>query len=445
MDSLPLIPGSLAALALLVLAMARLRRKRLVDDLPTSKTQGVFIGLTELKGTAESEAPLKSYLSEAPCVHYSWQVDEQSTETRVETYTDGKGHTQTRVVRTTKWTTVASGGESAPFYLKDDTGVIRVAPDKAKIEDREVTDVTCGHADPLYFGKGPAAEVPHSDHRRRFRERALPLHAMLYVVGQARERQDVVAPEIAYDKDASLFLISLRTERQVSAGYGWQAGLFSFLGLLAALCGVLAWRILQPAGFSNPWAPYAVAGVAFLAALGLGWTWTAYNSLVNLRQRVRQAWSLVDVQLKMRKDLIPNLAATVEGYSRHEREVQEIAARLRGELAATAPGARGPDHKACASAVAIIAERYPELKASESFLKLQQSLSGTEQRIALARDYFNQIAAFYNMRLLIIPDRFVAALARLRQQPLMAASGFERAEVKVQILGPGSTLRPATG
>lgn len=430
---LPVIVGGLVALGLLIPALGRLRRKRLVDDLPTSKAQGVFIGLAELKGTAESEAPLTSRLAEISCVQYSWHVDEQSTETRTETYRDVQGHTQTRTVRTTKWTTVASGGESAPFYLKDDTGVVRVVPDRAKIEGKEVLDRTCSPSDPMYFGKGPATEVAHSDHRRRFQETAVPLHAALYVMGQARERQDVIAPEIAYDRQAPMFLISMRSEKQVSAGYGLWFGLFSFLGLLAALGAVLVRSVMQPTVSASPWAPYVIAGGVFAFALGLGWTWTVYNSLINLRQRVQQAWSQVDVQLKMRKDLIPNLAQVVEGYRSHEREVQETVAQLRGQLAATPPGVAGPDHRGCAAAISVIVERYPELKASESFLKLQQSLSDTEQRIALARDYFNQIAAFYNMRLLIIPDRFVATLVRLRQQPLMMASDFERAEVEVDL------------
>jgi hypothetical protein len=81
----------------------------------------------------------------------------------------------------------------------------------------------------------------------------------------------------------------------------------------------------------------------------------------------------------------------------------------------------------------IIIERYPDLKASESFLRLQQTLVDTEQRIALARDYFNNIVTFYNTRLAIMPDRFVAAIARLRPQTLMAAADFERAPVRVQL------------
>ena len=94
------------------------------------------------------------------------------------------------------WTTVASGGEEIPFFLQDDCGVILIRPEGAKIEPATIFDETCGPGDPLYYGKGPAHAVCDSDRRRRFFERGLPQHTMLYVVGQARERQDVVAPEI---------------------------------------------------------------------------------------------------------------------------------------------------------------------------------------------------------------------------------------------------------
>ncbi len=430
---LPTIFGSVVALGFLVAAMNRHRGKRLIDDLPTSKAQGVFIGLVELHGTAESESPFTSYLAGIPCVQYSWRIEEQSTETRIETYRDSKGHTQVRTVRTTKWTTVASGGDSAPFYLKDDTGLIRIVPDRANLENKTVIEDTVGRSDPRYFGKGPEREVPHTDHRRRLRESAIPLHAMLCVIGQARERQDTVAAEIAYDKQAPMFLVSTRSEKQVSTSHGVWSWMFALTGFVAAVGGVALSQIVRQEVSPFRLSPLFIAASLFFLALLLGWVWTAYNSLVNLRQRVRQAWSEVDVQLNRRKALIPNLVQAVEGYKEHEQEVQALVAGLRGQLAATPPGVAGPDYAGCAATIKLVVERYPELKASALFLKLQGELSDTEQRIALARDYFNGIAAFYNIRLLIVPDRFVAALARLRQQPLLAASDFERAEVNVDL------------
>jgi len=137
------------------------------------------------------------------------------------------------------------------------------------------------------------------------------------------------------------------------------------------------------------------------------------------------------VQLKRRYDLIPNLVAGVKGLRDHESHLQTELAGLRSQLEATPPGVAGPDYQACGPTLLAIAERYPELTAQPLFAQLQKNLIDTEQRIALARSYFNEIATFYNTRLEIVPDRFVCALGGLRPQALMAANDFERAPVEV--------------
>jgi len=143
----------------------------------------------------------------------------------------------------------------------------------------------------------------------------------------------------------------------------------------------------------------------------------------------------VDVQLKRRHDLIPNLVGTVQGLRDYEQNLQTELASLRSQLEATPPGVEGPDYRACGTVLLAIQERYPELKAQESFANLEKNLIDTEQRIALARGYFNDIATFYNTRLEVVPDRFVAALGGLKPQPLMAANDFERAPVEVKLAG----------
>ena len=428
---LSIVLGSLAALGCLIGAFRALRRKRLIDDVPTSKTQGVFIGLAELKGTAESEMPLTSYLAGTRCVQYAWQVDEHWSRTVHETYTDAKGQTHTRTRTESGWTKVAGDSQSIPFYLKDDTGVIRVVPEGATIHSITVFNETCSPNSDLYYGKGPTHGVPNSTHRRRFHETALPLHTMLYVIGQARERKDVVAAEIAHDKDAPMFVISTRTEKQLSTSHARWFWVWLILGLAVAMGGTVGWSMLVKANVA--WQPLVTAAGAFLVALLLGWVWAVYNSLINLHHIVEQGWSQVDVQLKRRYDLISNLVETVRGYRAYESEIQKLLAEIRTQTQATPPGVAGPDFKGMAPMLKVIIERYPDLKANESFLRLQQALTDAEQRIALARDYFNNTATFYNTRLEIIPDRFVAALARLRPRTLMAAADFERAPVRVQL------------
>ena len=428
---LSIVLGGLGAIGCLIGAFRALRRKRLIDDVPTSKTQGVFIGLAELKGTAESEMPLTSYLAGTRCVQYAWQIDEHWSRTVHETYTDAQGHTQTRTRTESGWTKVAGDSQSIPFYLKDDTGVIRVVPEGATIHSITVFNETCSPNSDLYYGKGPAEVVPNSTHRRRFHETALPLHATLYVMGQARERKDVVAAEIANYEDAPMFVISTRTEKQLSTSHARWFWIWLILGIALAMGGTVGWSMLVKASIA--WQPLITAGGGFAFALLLGWVWAVYNSLINLHHMVEQGWSQVDVQLKRRYDLIPNLLETVRGYRAYESEIQKLLAEMRTQTEATPPGVAGPDFKGIAPMLNVIVERYPELKANESFLRLQQALVDAEQRIALARDYFNNIATFYNTRLDIIPDRFVAALARLRPQTLMAAADFERAPVQVRL------------
>ena len=424
--------GILLALVCLFFGLRAGKRQRLIDNLPTSKTTGVFIGLVDLQGTAETEQPLLSFLSATPCVYYHWKVEEQWSRTVNETDTDSNGKTRTRTRTETGWTTVAEGSESPAFYLQDDCGVIRIQPTGAKIEPQTVLSQICSPTDALYYGKGPATAVANSDHRRKFVETAIQLHAPLYVMGQARERSDIVAAEIAADKQAPLFLISTRSVTKISHGFRLGFWLLGSLGLVLALGG-LVWRtvILHEVLATKP-PVFGAIGLGYLLAWLLGWLRMAYNSLIELRQRVRQAWANVDVELNRRHDLIPNLVNIVTGLRGYERTVQTEVAALRGQLTTTPPGLPGADPAGCRPAIRAVAEAYPELKANSSFMKLQQQLVETEQRIALARNYFNDIATFYNTRLQIIPDRFIAGLGRLQPQPLLTAMDFERAPVTVK-------------
>jgi hypothetical protein len=427
--------GLLLCLGCLAASLHLRRRHRLLRDLPTSKAAGVFVGLVELKGTAESEAPLTSFLAGAACVQFAWRVEERWSRMVTETYTDAKGRTQTRTRRESGWTTVADGGETQNFYVRDDTGAVLVRPAGAKLEPLTLFDETVARGDPLYYGKGPAHAVANSDHRRRFTETGLPLHAPLFVVGAARERADVVAPELAASEDAALFLISTRTEEKVGAGLAGWSWFWWVLGLLVA--GVPLVVVL-----ANPQDNFLPATVspAVLAALpllyfslwGAGWVWMVFNSLVALRQRVRSGWSLIDVQLKRRADLIPGLVAVVSGLTGHERETQTALAALRAQAQATPPGVSGPDHAGLAGALRAVVERYPQLTAQEGFSRLHRELVATEQRVALARTYYNDIATQFATRLEQVPDRWVARLGAMRPEPLLAAENFERAPVAVK-------------
>ena len=137
-------------------------------------------------------------------------------------------------------------------------------------------------------------------------------------------------------------------------------------------------------------------GVILIVGGGLVFIWAIviYNRLVRLRQHVRESWSDIDVQLKRRHDLIPNLVATVRGYAAHESEVLEKVTRLRAEAARGEVSPRGSSEteaplSAGLAALFAVAERYPALKADAHFLALQKELAETEDRIAAARRFFN--------------------------------------------------------
>ncbi|MEC9476703.1 MAG: LemA family protein [Planctomycetota bacterium] len=431
--------GAIAVLILFVELSVRARRKqRLIDDIPTCKTAGVFIGLVEVKGTAESEEPLTSFLAEQECVHYTYTVSEQWRRMVTETYTDSKGRTQTRTRMKTGWDTVAHGSLSTKFYLQDDTGLLQIQPGGAEIEGSQIFSRTCSAADPLYYGKGPTSSVFGSTGTRSFVEYGIPLHQRIYVMGSSRLRKDVVAPEIAKDRHAPMFLISVKSEQQKSSGYqfrfwGWFiAGLVIFAGAPLGIA-VSAERPV-------PWLVCLLGGLIFSGCWSARWVVMVYNSLLALKNRVEQAWKNVDVQLKRRHDLIPRLVEVVQGYKEHEAELHEHLVMLRNE----AQVAIGDAATACTPTVMALKEAYPDLEANTLFQNLQDELTRTEQKIALARGYYNDIVAENNERVERIPDRFFRGLARMGRRRYYEAQNFERAPVKVDLVNTDEASEETT-
>jgi LemA protein len=161
-----------------------------------------------------------------------------------------------------------------------------------------------------------------------------------------------------------------------------------------------------------------------------------YNGLVRRRNQVENAWSQIDVQLKRRYDLIPNLVETVKGYAGHERGTLEAVTEAR----ARAIGAQGPADQASAESVLTgalkslfaVAESYPDLRASQNFLQLQQELSATEDRAAYARQYYNDAVLTYNNAVSTVPQSIFAAIFKFRPREYFQAGGEERGPVPVQ-------------
>ena len=159
-----------------------------------------------------------------------------------------------------------------------------------------------------------------------------------------------------------------------------------------------------------------------------------YNSLVRRRNQVDNAWSQIDVQLKRRYDLIPNLVETVKGYAAHERGTLEAVTEAR----ARAINAQGPADQASAENVLsgalkslfAVSESYPDLKANQSFLALQQELTETEDRAAYARQYYNDAVLSYNNAIGTVPQSIFAAVFGFRSREYFQAGGEERGPVR---------------
>lgn len=174
-----------------------------------------------------------------------------------------------------------------------------------------------------------------------------------------------------------------------------------------------------------------LGAIAFIAL----YFWSLYNALVNLKTRIEEAWSSIDVQLKRRADLIPNLVETVKGYAKHEKTVFSEVTKARSALM----GARSLDKKAEASDMLTsalgklfaVAENYPQLKANETFLQLQKELSDTEDKVAYSRQYYNSVVNDYNIKIRTFPNTLFNEALGFTEKEFFGATEEERKSVKV--------------
>jgi LemA protein len=161
-----------------------------------------------------------------------------------------------------------------------------------------------------------------------------------------------------------------------------------------------------------------------------------YNGLVRLRNRIDSAWSQIEVQLQRRHDLIPNLVETVKGYASHERETLEAVVNARNQ----AVQAQGPQQQAQAENVLTgalrqlfaLSEAYPDLKANQNFLNLQEELTSTEDRVAYARQFYNDSVLKYNNKIQAIPSNIIAGMFNFSAREYFEGEEGSREVPKVQ-------------
>lgn len=173
-----------------------------------------------------------------------------------------------------------------------------------------------------------------------------------------------------------------------------------------------------------------------LVGIGVLWFIAVFNGIISLRNRTQEAWSDIDVQLKRRHDLIPNLVETVKGYAAHEKEVFEKVTEARSQ-AMQAKGAEAVDKAEnmlsnTLKSLFAVAENYPQLKASENFQKLQDELTDTENKIEAARRFYNGNVRDFNTKIQIFPNSMVAGMTGSKPFELFGMAEGEKATPQVK-------------
>ena len=175
------------------------------------------------------------------------------------------------------------------------------------------------------------------------------------------------------------------------------------------------------------------------AALVVIFTWSLFNRLVRLKNQVKNAWAQIDVQLKRRADLIPNLVNTVKGYAKHEKELLENVTKARAQLMqATDVKEKSKANNMLTDTLKslfAVAEAYPELKAQEGFTNLQGELSDTEDKVAYSRQFYNSVVRDFNQKIVVFPANMIAGMFGFKQEEFFEAEESEREAVKVDFGG----------
>ncbi|MEC7566317.1 MAG: LemA family protein [Planctomycetota bacterium] len=420
------------------------KRKRLIEDTPTSKVKGVFIGLNEVKGTVELRYPLESYLNESPCCWYKYSIEEHYTRTR--TVTDSKGNTRTETY--SGWETVDSGTDRAAFNLVDDTGKVHVLPNQAEMEGEEIFSYRCSMSDPFYYGKGPARSVSGSNHRRRFTESAIVENDEIYLLGSARMSAVAAEVEIAFDEDDDVFMISTKSESELVSRYTWRIWLTAF-GIV--VCGTLLPMVIHAVvnqdlenAAAATWGWMILAGVGSLGLTIFMYVILVFNGLVSTQQRLLRAWSLIDIQLKRRYDLIANLVKICQAYMQHEQETLKLVTRARagGSTVSEMPSASEVQAGEQATQVQEVViqrlfalkEAYPELKANQAMEDLQDAITEAEDRLAIARTFYNEATGNYNTRIRRVPEIWFASMFGYKRAAFYAVDAAQTKNVDVAAL-----------
>jgi LemA protein len=389
------------------------RRRRLFTDQATTPAAAVFAGRNEVKGRAWTATPLFTCRTGQPTVCWTYVLEEEREHTRQVSDTDSEGHTTYRTETHREWHVVDRQGGGLPtFEVVDDTGSVPIVMDGARTRTRELYSQIFRQD-----REGGFFQRMFDDRTGRYRETesGIAVGDPLFVVGDARLNEPTGVPFFGGD-----VLVSTRSEEQYTSMWGAAA---TFLAIVAAGATVFGMAVaLSPDQPEHPtaWLP----GVALVAlALVTAWGVILNNRLRLLAQAAERARSLVDVQLKRRHDLIPALAKVVAAQAAHEATLLE---ELTAARTTPDPGAAALEQTNALSHILQRAEAYPELRADDSFLRLQHELADAENRIAGSRTFYNDTVLLLRNKLDGFPGNLMAGRIRLHRSDAILAEGFER-------------------
>lgn len=181
---------------------------------------------------------------------------------------------------------------------------------------------------------------------------------------------------------------------------------------------------------------YVLIVIIALIVLITLWMVSSYNGLVRLRNKVKDLWAQIDVELKRRSDLIPNLVETVKGYAKHEKGTFEDVVKARNSLLSATNKEQeikaNDEMTKALSKIFALAENYPELKANTNFLKLQEDLKETEDKIAFSRQFYNDAAYNLKNKVEMFPSNIIASLFNFKAEPFFEATAEEKQNISVK-------------
>lgn len=409
-DPSTLVVACAGVLALVHFAFRSLRRRQRLVGIPTSAAGSVHIGLNRVRGVARPiGGALVSPVTGSECAAWTYDVEEEWRHDSV-----------VRWRRRRRWRSIVSERDQVDLDLVDESGSIVVRVEGASVVGQRTHRSSVLASDPAYFEVARVRPVAGATGRRRVTETVIALEHPTTVVGTARLQAAVPLPEIGWDDQDRMLLVS-----SVDVGEHARRHLLVACGMLLGAAAVLA---LAPVAIrqdeteyvdavreSGWWVPILLCAAVLLVATY--WLAHVQHSLVDMRQRVARAWSLVAVEVARRHALLPELAEVASASARHERVVLAAVAAARslthqppstGDVATMAQTHR--IDTAEVDRLVALAEQNPELHAGEAFLVVQAAVIDAENRLALARAFYNDSVTLYTDRRTMIPASLVAGV-----------------------------------